>query len=168
MRIAITGTPGTGKTTVSGLVETDFSVMHLNDVIPEEELIQGHDSERGSWIADIERVTAYVSDCSDVIFESHLAHLIPVDKVIVLRCHPHELRERLATRGEPEVKIEENVLSEAHDVILAETVDIHGQETVYEVDTTGKRPEKVATTIEEIIECEHEPSVGIVSFLEEI
>lgn len=168
MRIAITGTPGTGKTTVSGLVDTEFSVVHLNDIIPEEELIQGYDSERGSWIADIDRVTTYVSGCTDVIFESHLAHLIPVDKVIVLRCHPHELRERLATRGEPEEKIEENVLSEAHDVILTETVDNHGQATVYEVNTTGKRPEAVATIIEEIIECQREPSVGIVSFLEEI
>ncbi len=168
MRIAITGTPGTGKTTVSDLVETELSIVHLNDVIPEAGLTQGYDSERESWIADIDGLNEYAAGWSDVIFESHVAHHIPVTKVIVLRCHPDELHQRLRDRGEPEEKVEENVLSEAHDVILTETVTIHGTENVYEIDTTGKSPEDVALSVEEVIRCEREPSVGIVSFLDEI
>lgn len=168
MRIALTGTPGTGKTTVSGLIDTDFSIVHLNDIIPDKELTLGFDSERGSWIADIDRVTEYVSGCSEVIFESHIAHHIPVEKVIVLRCHPQELQQRLQQRGESEQKIEENVLSEAHDVILTETVEIHGTTNVYEVDTSGESPADIARCVEEIIRCERDPQVGIVSFLGEI
>ncbi|MEF8773734.1 MAG: adenylate kinase, partial [Halobacteriales archaeon] len=32
MRVAVTGTPGTGKTTAVQLVKTDLPVVHLNDL----------------------------------------------------------------------------------------------------------------------------------------
>ena len=44
----------------------------------------------------------------DGIVEGHLAHLLPCDRVVVLRCRPDILRERLAPRDYPEEKIAEN------------------------------------------------------------
>lgn len=168
MRVAVTGTPGTGKTTVSRLVETDLAVVNLNTLIEENDLIQGQDTERESWVADLDAVREFVEPCSMVLIESHLAHHIQVDQVIVLRCHPTELRRRLQQRGASERKIQENVQSEILDIILAEAVDIHGAGKVYELDTTAKQPAAMASCIERIINGECEPRVGTVSFLDEV
>lgn len=168
MRVALTGTPGTGKTTVSEIVQTDLRVVHLNEVIPDAELTQGYDVERNSWIADIDHITEYFSECSDVLFESHIAHYLPVEKVIVLRCHPDELRTRLEERGESDAKIDENVLSEAHDVILTKAVENQGVESVYEIDTSGHAPRDIARMVEDVIQGKSDPHVGIVSFLDEL
>jgi len=41
MRVAVTGTPGTGKSTATERLDTDLDVIHLNDVILEEGLTTG-------------------------------------------------------------------------------------------------------------------------------
>lgn len=100
MRVAVTGTPGTGKTTVTELVDTDLDVLHLNDLVREAGLHDGRDDERGSLVADLAAIEAHLSDRDGVLIESHLAHHLPVDRVVVLRCHPRVLRERLLARDE--------------------------------------------------------------------
>ena len=54
MKVAVTGTPGTGKTTATDQLDTELSVVHLNDVIRSESLTVGHDDERDSAIADVD------------------------------------------------------------------------------------------------------------------
>lgn len=166
MRVALTGTPGTGKTTVTKSLDTDLDVLHLNDVIKEEGLSQGHDEERDTVVADVEAVASYLEDRDDILFESHLAHQFDADMVIVLRCHPEELSDRLAERGEPEAKIAENAESEALDVILSEAVATHGQDTVYEIDTTDRSAEEVVGAVEDVLAGNREPSAGTVSFID--
>lgn len=166
MRVALTGTPGTGKTTVADRLETDLPVVHLNTVIREEELSASIDEERDSWVADLDAVEEWLADRDDVLVESHLAHLVPVDRAVVLRCHPEELAERLNSRGESPEKVRENVESEALDLILAEAVDRLGEENVYEIDTTGRPPEAVAADVEAAIAGKRDPAAGIVSFID--
>jgi len=36
VNVAVTGTPGTGKTTATELLSTDLDVIHLNEVIKSE------------------------------------------------------------------------------------------------------------------------------------
>jgi len=50
MLIGLTGTPGTGKTSVSKLLETrrGWKVIYLNDLIKEEHLYSEVDEERDS------------------------------------------------------------------------------------------------------------------------
>jgi adenylate kinase len=166
MRVAITGTPGTGKTTATDRLDTDLDVVHLNDLIREEGLATGEDPDRGSLVADIDALRERLADREDAIIESHLAHHLEADRVVVLRCHPETLRERLLDRGEDESKADENAEAEALDVILSEAVDAHGLDSVYEIDTTDRTPDEVAADIEAVIAGERAPSAGEVEFLD--
>lgn len=166
MRVAVTGTPGTGKSTATDLVDADLDVIHLNELVREEELFSAVDEDRDSVVADLDAVRARLADEDDVIIDSHLAHHLDADRVVVLRCHPQELVDRLTDRGEPLAKAEENADAESLDVILAEAVAQHDPENVYEIDTTGRTPEDVAADIERVISGEREPSAGDVDFME--
>lgn len=176
-RIALTGTPGTGKTTVSEIVAEQLSmdVIHLNDAIREADLFTERDVERDSLVADIDAVESWLAEREatggddsegDTLVESHLSHLLDVERVIVLRCHPDDLKPRLRERGESEASIAENAESEALDVILAEAVERHGTDSVWEIDTTDRSPEAVASDVAAAIEGDIEPRVGVVDFVE--
>jgi len=167
MRVAVTGTPGTGKTTATERLETDLEVIHLNQAVREHDLYEDVDEERGSVIVDLEAAGEWLGERDDVLVESHLAHHLAVDRVVVLRCHPENLEERLRERGdESEASITENAESEALDVILSEAVDRHGAESVYEIDATDRDPDAVAEEIDAVVRGEREPSAGTVSFIE--
>ncbi|MEF8778920.1 MAG: adenylate kinase family protein [Natronomonas sp.] len=167
MRVAITGTPGVGKTTATRLVETDLDVIDLNELV-KEGLSTGTDEDRDSLVADLDAIETRFSDRDDAIFESHFAHHLDLDldRVIVLRCHPEELKRRLLERGESERKATENAEAEALDVILSEAVDRHGLEAVYEIETTDRAPEAVARDIEAVLAGDRQPSAGAVDFTE--
>jgi adenylate kinase len=162
-RVAVTGTPGTGKTTATTLL--DDPVVHLNDLIREAGLWADRDDDRDSLVADMDAVREALGDWSGVV-ESHLAHRLDADRVVVLRCRPDVLEERLRDRGESEASAAENAESEALDVILSEAVDRHGLENVYEVDATDLTPAEVATRIEAVIAGDREPSAGDVDFVD--
>jgi adenylate kinase len=168
MRVAITGTPGTGKTTATERLDTDLDVVHLNEVVREEDLYEDVDEERDSVVADLESVAEWVGDRDDVVFDSHLSHHLDADRAVVLRCHPEELDRRLRERGESTDKAEENAESEALDVILTEAVEKHGLDNVYEIDTTDRDPDEVADAIEAVLSGDREPSAGTVSFLDSL
>jgi len=166
VRVAVTGTPGTGKTTATELLDTEYEVIHLNDVIREQGLTTGHDDDRDSAIADIDALKEWLAGRDDIVFESHLAHQFPADRVVVLRCHPETIEQRLRERGESAASAAENAESEALDVILAEAVDIHGEASVYEIDATEQSPEAVAAAIQAVLDGEREPRTGTVSFID--
>ena len=173
--VALTGTPGTGKTTVSEVVgdRLGIEVVHLNDAIQEAGLFSDRDVDRDSLIADLDAVESWLDDRraaeggnGDRLVESHLAHLLDVDRVIVLRCHPESLKPRLRERGEPESSVAENAESEALDGILAAAVDRHGEGSVWEIDTTDRGPEAVADDVVAAVEGASDPRVGVVDFIE--
>jgi adenylate kinase len=166
VRVAVTGTPGTGKTSAVEALDAETEVVHLNDLIREEDLWTERDEDRDSLVADLDAVAERLTDREDLLVESHLAHHLDVDRVVVLRCHPEELEERLTERGESEAKAKENAESEALDVILSEAVSEHGTENVYEVETTDRAPEDVADEIRAVVAGEREPSAGEVSYVE--
>ncbi len=172
MRVAVTGTPGTGKTTATELLGGrdgfDFEVVHLNDVVRERDLASETDTERDSLVVDLDAVREYLADeyadDADLVVDSHLAHLLDADRVVVLRAHPERIHERLLDRGESEASAAENAESEALDVILSESVDRHGAGAVFEVDTTDRDPDAVADEITAVARGERDPAVGIVDF----
>jgi adenylate kinase len=165
MKIALTGTPGTGKSTVAEMVGAGFAIVHVNDLIKEKYNI-GLDAGRNSWIADIPGLSSYVDTLQgDVILEGHVSHLLPVDIIVVLRASPNVLRERLRARGWSDIKIKENVEAEALDVILCEAVDTNKK--VYEIDTTNMTPMQVKEAVLEIIRGTDKYQVGGVDFSEE-
>jgi adenylate kinase len=161
LRVAVTGTPGTGKTTATTLL--DEQVIHLNELIREAGLWSERDDDRDSLVADLDAVRETIGDWSGVA-ESHLAHHLDADRVVVLRCRPDVLEARLRDRGADEAKTTENAESEALDVILSEAVERHGLDHVYEIDTTDRTPADVAADIEAVIAGDREPSAGDVDF----
>jgi adenylate kinase len=168
LKLAVTGTPGTGKTTATKELaerEIDAPVIHLNDEIKEYDLWSQRDVDRDSLITDIEAVKTHLGDWKGVL-ESHLAHYFAADRVVVLRCEPTVLEARLQERGDSEQKARENAESEALDVVLSEAVDQHGQESVYEIDTTDRDPKTVADDIAAVLAGERSPSAGAVDFTE--
>lgn len=183
MRVAITGTPGTGKTTATELVETDLDVIHLNDLVREQDLTAGYDEERDSVVVDLDAVEERLAGREGVLVESHLAHRFPMDRVVVLRCRPEVVEERLREGGDSAEKASENAEtagqsralarkarenaeSEALDVILAEAVERHGEGNVYEVTTDDRTPEEVAREIEAVIAGERDPAAGTVDYVD--
>jgi adenylate kinase len=171
MLIGLTGTPGTGKTSVSKLLEKrrGWKVIYLNDLIKEEHLYSEVDEERDAVIADMELIRKRLAGIieeekvqdvekerrdgkkeeSITIIESHLAHYI-TDIVIVLRAYPPELKKRLEKRGYSEEKINENAEAESIDLILAEAFE--WCKKVFEVNTTGRTAEETAADVEKIID----------------
>lgn len=153
--IIITGTPGTGKTKVSEELgrllrkkfKAKFKVLHLNAAILRHKLWSSVDKKRKSKNVDMRKLRRFVSyqirKNPNIIIESHLAHYFKGDAVFVLRTGIDELRKRMEKRKWSERKIEENLESERLNLILGESLDMHGRECV-EIDTTNKTPRMVA------------------------
>jgi adenylate kinase len=154
MIVAITGTPGTGKTAIaSGLRDMGEHVIDLNRFIVEKGLKERFDKKMDTYNVDIEKLNGslkeHLKNGGNVFLDGHLSHFLDCDMIIVIRCNPSVLRERLKKRNYALPKITENVQAEALDVILCESTgtDAH----VFEIDNTSCTPNEAAEMIKEII-----------------
>ncbi|MDD1705433.1 MAG: adenylate kinase family protein [Methanoregulaceae archaeon] len=162
MMCGITGTPGTGKTSVANeLARQGSPVLHLSETISG--YIIEKDQERDTLIIDEEGWAGSFIPFSGFV-EGHLAHLLPCDRIVVLRCRPDILIQRLKKRGYGEEKIRENALAEALDVILIETVDSFSPEQVYELDTTDKSTTECAMITDRFAKGEIQASFGAIDW----
>jgi len=164
MQIALTGTPGTGKTTVAALLP--YPVLDINSLV-KGGMNLGLDPERGCLDADMDALAGHLAclDGDDTqILEGHFSHHF-ADWSIVLRLSPSALRPRLEARSYSEAKIRENLEAEALDVITVEAVEMCRR--VDEIDTTGRSAEDVARMIRDIIEGRLSLAPGQVDWLEE-
>ena len=152
MLIALTGTPGTGKSSVAAELERrGYSVVLLDRFAEEHKLISGFDEARGTKEVDVEAVDRELRVPAKVAFlVGHYAHLLSVNLAVVLRCRPKVLADRLRARGWADAKVRENVEAEAIDAITQEAVD--RLPFVYEVDTTATTPPATADAVLEILQ----------------
>ncbi len=161
MLIAITGTPGTGKSEVTDQLGKLLNavVIHLNQLAKEKKLYCGYDRKRKCDIVDIGKLQKEVEKITEkrkeekkkphLIIESHFAHDIPADLIVVLRCEIKELHKRLEKRGWEKAKIDENVEAEIMEVCLEEARGTG--KPVVEIDTAGKTAGAAAKEVEEKI-----------------
>ena len=162
MMTGVTGTPGTGKSAAADvLAARGHRVVHLGGTVAP--YVIGQDQDRDTGIVDQEAWAAAFEKVDGVV-EGHLAHFLPCDRVVVLRCRPDVLIARLRSRGYTEAKCRENAEAEAVDVILVETLERHPMETVRELDTTTATPEETASRIEEFIAGRLAPGAGSVDW----
>ncbi len=164
--IIISGTPGTGKTTVArGLGDRlGAEVISLNELVMEEGLVEGYDEARDTYIVDFDhlvpRVVELIKDTEKtgvkrIIIEGHFADVIPeeyIDVVFILRCHPDELKRRLEARGYGKEKVRENVeaeiLGDCIQYMLEKALDV----PILEIDTSNMEVEALIELILEILE----------------
>lgn len=119
-RIAITGTPGSGKTTLAEFALANSNAGWLLSVISDKELAEKNgvlgeiDSNDGARPIDVEKLATTLSeqwkqypDC-DMLIDGHLSHLLPVDAIVIIRCNPEVLQIRMKERGWSKSKIDEN------------------------------------------------------------
>ena len=162
--LALTGTPGTGKTTLARLL--DRPRLELSNYYKASS--DGRD-DGGEWLVDLEQMaTAVAHDASpEAIIEGHLSHRLGLcETVVVLRCHPDELRERLGARGYAEAKLRENLEAEALGIITAEALETGTK--VHELDTTGQLPAASVAALVAILAGAKDYPPGRIDFSEAI
>lgn len=148
MKIAITGTPATGKTSVAKILakKLGFLYLDLNEFAVERNLFLGYDKKRDCYIVDIERMRVEISRLKgNAVLDSHYSHEMPCDVIVILRTNPKELRKRMKRKGWEKRKIEENIEAEIMEICGSEAKE-KGKK-ILEIDTTNKKPEDVAKEI---------------------
>ena len=136
--IAITGSPGTGKSTLGAQLR-----QHGFHVIPVETIAQQMNAlDQNNDIREIEtsKLQNWRWEGSETCFiDGHLSHYCFIDAAVVLRCHPSVLRQRLSKRrGYDSKKIESNVEWELLSGVWTDLLVQHPKAKVIEIDTTNR------------------------------
>lgn len=150
MRIAVTGTPGVGKSTLARLAAQRYGwdLADVHGLAEVHGLVVARDEDDDADVIDTDRLAAVLEALArdhdpahTEVLDGHLSHLLPVDLVWVLRCDPRELEGRLRARGYSEQKVRENLEAEAMDLILQEALG--GDAPVRQLDGTRRSPEEL-------------------------
>ena len=174
--IAITGTPGTGKTTLAEKIseELDFELFDLNKFIKEEGIYEP--DEDGTKIVDRNDLQNSFENIleeknHDLVVDGLLSYLLSsnqVDHIVILRANPNTLRKRLNRRDDfSEEKIEENIESEAIGAVTSESIERHGIKNIFEIDSTEKGPKEILETLKKGLENKVQLKPGNIDWLEE-
>jgi len=157
--IIISGTPGTGKTSVAKQLSRrlGWAYISLTEVAINEGFIKGEDKERETLIIDEEQLRKYVRELiksrEKLVIDSHYGEIIDdylVKKIFVLRLHPKILLDRLRSRNYPNHKIKENLEAELVGTCTYSALSLHPGK-VCEVDATGKKVDEVVQEILDVL-----------------
>jgi len=147
--VALTGTPGTGKSTVAAALSPGFRAVEVADLALTWGVARRSEKSVTVDLAQLRERFRRNPPSVDLVV-GHLAHLLPVRDVVVLRCHPEELANRLSRSGRGSSRDwRENYVAEALDVVLVEAV--RPRRRVWEVDTTGRSPALVARGVRRLL-----------------
>ncbi len=122
MKLAITGSPGVGKTSVSKELGTALKSKVLNE--KEFSLAQGigkWDSEEDELVVPLEKLKKALNELlrteKNVIIEGHMLCEIAldIDFIVLITLDPELLEERLGHRNYTPAKIQDNVFCEGID-----------------------------------------------------
>ena len=141
--IAITGTPAVGKTTVvEFFTDANFTVVSVKDLAKQYGCKGDFDESTQSIDIDIHRLAEQfeADSLGDTIVDGHLSHFLEVDAIVMLRCNPSTLQERLAKRGYSEQKITANVEWEMVAGTWSEIIEFELDQPILELDTTNCDP----------------------------
>ena len=151
--IGIAGTPGTGKKSIAPIVAERLGTQCLSL----NELARSYGLVSRKWGAvDTQKLRERLkSDLAEkaVVYGHLLPYVVPanvVSKVVVLRCKPEVLKDRLRLRGYGLPKIIENVEAELIGIVSSDAFDTYGRAKTWEVDTTRASPADAARAVIEI------------------
>jgi len=184
MLLAISGTPGTGKTSVAELLvkslnagvkkaSEKYKLVKLNALVRKAGAQVGYDDKRHSKIVGVTKLRAAVKALAakhaNIVMEGHFAHMLPADLLVILRCEPKALEARLKEKYDWPTKVTENAEAELMGVITEESLPMHKIGSVFEVDTTERTAEQTAAVVRRILEGDEqaraENAVGSVDWM---
>ena len=159
MIIAITGTPGAGKSKLAWELKKRLNaeLIDITEFVKKRLLYDGFDEEKDCLIVDenklasaLQRRLKEVPSAINIIIDGHMSHFTPsklVDLCVVCTCNIKTLNERLKARGYNKSKIKENVESEIFRVCEEEAKNNYGKEKVLVLDSSKKTPEQLADLV---------------------
>ena len=111
MAIAISGTPGTGKTTLAKKLakSLNYKYLDVNKLIKSNKLAESYDKKRKCIIIDIKKLNKIlikeIKKNPNLIIDSHLSHYLPkkyLDLCIITKCSLKILEKRLKKKKTPD------------------------------------------------------------------
>ncbi|EGT38247.1 hypothetical protein CAEBREN_17186 [Caenorhabditis brenneri] len=158
--ILITGSPGTGKSTLGQQVadRLGFEFIEVSKEVRENNLQGEFDEQYNCHVLDEDKLLDHISERMDsenggMVVDYHGCDLFPerwFDVVAVLRCSTEKLYDRLQARGYTEFKIKENVECEIFGSLLEEAKESYSEEIVHEMQS--ETPEQMEENVEKIVE----------------
>ncbi|MBT5643463.1 AAA family ATPase [Candidatus Bathyarchaeota archaeon] len=159
----MTGTPGTGKTTVSTILSERLRARHieLSKFSIENGYVIEDDVERDTKVVDMEALGSAIGEIiekssSRVIVDGHYAHELVdgplISRLLVLRRKPWNLKSVLEARHYSNEKVWENLEAEIMGVIIGEALELIPGSKIFEIDTSNQTSGETADQIIEIIE----------------
>ena len=164
LNILITGTPGTGKTTLSELLSTkiNYNLINVGNLIKEKSLHGDYIPELDTYELDEDKINdeleILLSNDGGNIVDFHTCEIFPqrwFDLVIVLRTSNDILYPRLEARGYNALKISENIECEIMQVVADEARESYDESIVFElennsIDDMNKNLEHIVQLINKI------------------
>ncbi len=176
--IVISGTPGTGKTTVAKILKEELSALYINltEIAIEKNYILEDDELRQTKVINPEKLTAFLenfinSHMKTIIIEGHYADIVPdslISIFIILRTAPDVLEKRLRKKQFNISKIQENLQSEILGSCTAAALEVIDPKKIYEVDSSTATPQIVTEQILNLIETNPTSNVGKINWMHDL